>query len=150
VRLGLKEDMPGAYKFLDQFHWEPDNMQEVMVKIEEGISEEEAAEEWVESNDDLVNYWVEGAESGNGAEIIITYVSWDDVIASSNVVKYVLENKLDYEVELMQVEAGPMFTGIADGSADAMVGAWLPTTHESYYDEYEGEFEDLGINLTGT
>src|SRR5699024_8601401 len=69
---------------------------------------------------------------------------------SSNVVKYVLEHELDYEVDLLQVEAGPMFAGVADGSADAMVGAWMPTTHKAYYDKYKGKFEDLGVNLTGT
>ncbi|MFD1707250.1 glycine betaine ABC transporter substrate-binding protein [Siminovitchia sediminis] len=29
-----------------------------------------------------------------------------------------------------------MFAGIANGSSDAMVGAWLPSTHE-YYDTYK-------------
>lgn len=150
VRLGLKEDMPGAYKFFDQFHWKPDNLQAVMMKIENGLSEQEAAKEWVEANEELVNSWVEGVEAGNGAEVKVTYVAWADVIASSNVVKYVLENKLDYKVQLIQVEPGPMFAGIADGSADAMVGAWLPTTHASFYEKFEGDFEDLGVNLTGT
>ncbi|UJL47569.1 glycine/betaine ABC transporter [Virgibacillus sp. NKC19-16] len=150
VRLGLEEDLPGAYTFFDQFQWEPDHLQDVMLKIEEGLSEQEAAQEWVEENEDLVNSWVEGAESGNGAEVRVTYVAWADVIASSNVAKYVLENELDYQVELIQVEPGPMFASVADGSADAMIGAWLPSTHGAYYEEYEGDFEDLGVNLTGT
>src|SRR5699024_2564349 len=54
VRLGLEEDMPNAYKFFDQFEWEPDDMQDVMLKIEEGMDEQEAAEEWVEDNEDLL------------------------------------------------------------------------------------------------
>ncbi|WP_010531422.1 glycine betaine ABC transporter substrate-binding protein [Lentibacillus jeotgali] len=150
VRKGLKEDMPGAYTFFDQFKWKPDHLQEVMLNIEEGMDEQKAAKEWVENNEDLVNSWIEGAEPGNGATVKVPYVAWADVIASSNVVKYVLENKLDYSVELMQVEPGPMFASIADGSADAMVGAWLPSTHADYYEKYEGDFEDLGVNLTGT
>ncbi|MBY7143039.1 glycine/betaine ABC transporter [Virgibacillus sp. NKC19-3] len=150
VRLGLEKDMPGAYTFFDQFQWEPDHMQDVMMKIEEGQSEQDAAQEWVEDNEDLVDSWTEGVEPGNGADVKITYVSWADVIASSNVVKYVLENELDYSVELIQVEPGPMFAGVADGSADATIGAWMPTTHASYYEEFEGDFEDLGANLTGT
>ncbi|KAB8126207.1 hypothetical protein F9U64_20395 [Gracilibacillus oryzae] len=80
----------------------------------------------------------------------MTYVAWSDVIASSNVVKYVLENDLNYKVNLIQVDAGAMWAGVADGSADAMVGAWLPTTHEKYYSKFEGDFVDLGVNLTGT
>lgn len=150
VRLGLDEDMPEAYKFFDQFEWEPDDMQEVMLKIEDGQEDQEAAEEWVENNEELVSTWTEGVSSGNGQEVVVPYVAWDDVIASSNVVKYVMENELDFEVDLTLVEPGPMFTSIAQGDADAMVGAWLPTTHKSYYEEYEGDFEDLGVNLHGT
>ena len=30
-----------------------------------------------------------------------------------------------------------------------MTGAWLPTTHQEYYQEYSGELEDLGPNLEG-
>src|SRR5699024_8007700 len=101
--------------------------QDVMLKIEEGQKEQDAAKEWVKDNKDLVDKWTKGVKSGDGEKLKMTYVAWDDVIASSNVVKYVLENELDYEVELLQVEAGPMFAGIADGSADAMVGAWMPT-----------------------
>ncbi|WP_106498318.1 glycine betaine ABC transporter substrate-binding protein [Lentibacillus sp. Marseille-P4043] len=150
VRKGLKEDLPGAYTFFDQFNWDPDHLQEVMLKIENGMEEQEAAKEWVENNEELVNSWIEGAEPGNGAKVKVPYVAWADVIASSNVVKYVLDNKLDYNVELIQVEPGPMFASVADGSADAMVGAWLPSTHTAYYEKYKGDFEDLGVNLTGT
>jgi glycine betaine/proline transport system substrate-binding protein len=31
-----------------------------------------------------------------------------------------------------------------------MVAAWLPTTHQSYYEKFEGQFVDLGPNLEGT
>lgn len=98
-----------------------------------------------------------GCASGNGnkeggadKEIKLAYVAWDSEIASTHVVKEVLETKLGYKVEMLQVDAGPMWTGIADGSADAMVAAWLPTTHESYLTETEGKLEDLGPNLDGT
>ncbi|HLR01757.1 MAG TPA: glycine betaine ABC transporter substrate-binding protein [Virgibacillus sp.] len=150
VRLGLEEDMPNAYKFFDQFEWEPDDMQDVMLKIEEGMDEQEAAEEWVEDNEDLVDEWIDGVDSGEGQEVTIPYVAWDDVVASTNVVGYVLENKLDFETDLLLVEPGPMFASIAEGDSDAMVGAWLPTTHKAYYEEYEDDFEDLGVNLHGT
>ncbi|MCU6711988.1 glycine betaine ABC transporter substrate-binding protein [Paenibacillus sp. J5C_2022] len=83
-------------------------------------------------------------------EITLAYVAWDSEIASTNVVKEVLESKMGYTVEMLQVDAGPMWTGVADGSADAMVAAWLPTTHETYLSENEGKLEDLGPNLNGT
>ncbi|CAG5084642.1 Proline/glycine betaine ABC superfamily ATP binding cassette transporter, membrane protein [Thermobacillus xylanilyticus] len=82
--------------------------------------------------------------------IKLAYVAWDSEIASTNVVKHVLETDLGYEVELLQVDAGPMWAGVADGSADAMVAAWLPGTHASYLEQYGDRIEDLGPNLTGT
>jgi len=84
-------------------------------------------------------------------EITLAYVAWDSEIASTNVVREVLESKLGYKVKMMQVDAGPMYVGIADGSADAMVAAWLPSTHgENYYEPNKDKFEDLGANLDGT
>lgn len=84
-------------------------------------------------------------------EITLAYVAWDSEIASTNVVKAVLESKLNYKVKMLQVDAGPMYLGISDGSADAMVAAWLPSTHgENYYEPNKDKFEDLGVNLDGT
>ncbi|MFD2114507.1 glycine betaine ABC transporter substrate-binding protein [Paenibacillus yanchengensis] len=83
-------------------------------------------------------------------EIKLAYVAWDSEIASTNVVREVLEQKLGYKVTMLQVDAGPMWAGISDGSADAMVAAWLPTTHEEYVKMNEGKFEDLGENMSGT
>lgn len=81
--------------------------------------------------------------------ITLAYVAWDTEIASTHVVEYVLENKLGYNVEMLQVDAGPMFAGVANGSADASVAAWLPGTHASYMEEYSGQIIDLGPNLEG-
>ncbi|MGG1639304.1 glycine betaine ABC transporter substrate-binding protein [Paenibacillus sp. FSL K6-3182] len=96
---------------------------------------------------------VAGCSSNNeGAKkkVTLAYVAWDSEIASTYVVKEVLEQKLNYKVDMMQVDAGPMWAGISDGSADAMVAAWLPTTHASYIEKYKGKFDDLGPNLEGT
>jgi glycine betaine/proline transport system substrate-binding protein len=83
--------------------------------------------------------------------ITLAYVAWDSEIASTNVVREVLESKLGYKVNMLQVDAGPMYLGISDGSADAMVAAWLPSTHgENYYEPNKDKFEDLGVNLDGT
>ena len=87
---------------------------------------------------------------GDKKSIKLAYVAWDSEIASTHVVKHVLETELGYEVELLQVDAGPMWAGVADGSADAMVAAWLPGTHAAYLEQYGDRIEDLGPNLTGT
>lgn len=150
VRNGLKEEAPSAYAMLDRFEWTPDEMAVVMNAVADGTKAEEAAAQWVEANADKVDAWVKDLPQESGKKLKLAYVAWDSEIASTNVVKQVLEQRLGYKVEMMQVEAGPMWAGIANSSADAMVAAWLPTTHQDYYDKYQGQFEDLGANLAGT
>lgn len=149
VRKGLEQDVPGAYTILDQFYWEPSDMENVMLDIENGLSAEKAAEKWLEANADKIEEWTQGAEAGNGETINLVYVAWDSEIASTNVIAKVLEQH-GYHVTLSQVEVGPMFAGIANGSADAMVAAWLPSTHVEYYNTYKEDLVDLGPNLSGT
>src|SRR5699024_1875026 len=48
-----------------------------------------------------------------------------------------------YNVDIKQVEAGPMFSSVADGSADFHVSAWYPATHESYKEEYEDDLVEV-------
>ncbi|SFS70897.1 ABC transporter permease/substrate binding protein [Marininema halotolerans] len=81
--------------------------------------------------------------------ITLAYVNWESEVASTNVVKTVLEGE-GYQVEMKQVEAGPMWSGVATGSADAMVAAWLPLTHKDFYNRYKDQVDDLGPNLKGT
>jgi glycine betaine/proline transport system substrate-binding protein len=90
------------------------------------------------------------SSSDKSGKVKLAYVAWDSEIASTHVVKEVLESRLGVAVELMQVDAGPMWAGIADGSADAMVAAWLPGTHASYIEKYGDRVKDLGANLDGT
>lgn len=100
----------------------------------------------------IISSIVSGVASngGNKKNITLSYVAWDSEIASTHVVKQVLEQKLGYQVNMLQVEAGPMWTGVATKSADALVAAWLPKTHASFYAKNKDHVEDLGANLEGT
>lgn len=149
VRLGLKDDEPSAYTVLDQFAWTPKDMGEVMLMNEDGTDPAESAQKWLDNHQDKLQEWTKGAAKVNGNKIHLVYVAWASEIASTNVVAKALES-IGYKVELTQVDAAPMWAGIADGSADAMVAAWLPSTHADYFNAYKGKFEDLGPNLTGT
>ncbi|KOO51003.1 glycine betaine ABC transporter substrate-binding protein [Viridibacillus arvi] len=149
VRKGLKEDAPGAYTILDQFSWDTSDMEKVMVDVSGGMDPKEAADKWIKANTDKVAKWTKGAQAGNGEEIKLVYVAWDTEIASTNVIAKVLEQN-GYKVKLSQVEVGPMFAGVANGSVDAMVAAWLPSTHKDYYESYKKDLVNLGPNLKGT
>ncbi len=82
-------------------------------------------------------------------EIELGYVLWDSEIASTHVVAAVIEDELGYDVSLTAVDAGPMWTGMARGDFDAIVAAWLPSTHAAYLEQTEDDILNLGPNLEG-
>jgi glycine betaine/proline transport system substrate-binding protein len=81
-------------------------------------------------------------------EASLGYVEWDCAIASTYVVKNVLE-EMGYEVTLNSLDAGIMWQGIGEGQFDGLVTAWLPHTHADYYAAVQDKVENLGANLEG-
>lgn len=58
AKKGLKEEKPGVYGILERFHWNSDDIESVMLSIEGGASEEDAASEWIKSHPDMVSEWI--------------------------------------------------------------------------------------------
>ena len=84
-----------------------------------------------------------------GKTIKIVYVDWDCAIASSNLVKAVLEDRFGYRVELLPVTQDVMWASVARGEADAMVAAWLPDTHAEAYARVRNQVDMLGKLVGG-
>jgi len=84
-----------------------------------------------------------GKNSGHGKKISIGYIPWDEGIASTYLWKELLERR-GYEVDTKQLEAGALYTGLAGGQLDFQTDAWLPVTHEQYWEKYKNKLEDLG------
>jgi len=81
-------------------------------------------------------------------EIIkVAYVDWESEIASAYVVKEVIENRLDYNCEILSVTAISMWESVAAGDQDAMFGAWLPSLQGHYFSAVEDDVVFLGPNL---
>lgn len=59
VRQGFEEDSPAAYEILDNFFWEPIDMETVMLEVTDGATPEEAAANWIENNREKVDAWLE-------------------------------------------------------------------------------------------
>jgi glycine betaine/proline transport system substrate-binding protein len=148
VRKGLKEDMPNAYKILNQFHWDVKDMESVMLEAQE-TSFEEAAKNWIKANQDKVTQWIKDTEPVNGKSIELVSTPWDTERASSEVLKQVLE-KQGFNVKVTPVDPAVVFQAIADGEADASQAPWLPSTHKPFYEKYKDDIVDLGENLKGT
>ncbi|UMZ74626.1 glycine betaine ABC transporter substrate-binding protein [Natranaerofaba carboxydovora] len=83
-------------------------------------------------------------EEAAGEEVDLVYVEWACAVATSHLLAEVIESELGYDVNLTSAEAGMAYSDIAAGGMDVFPAAWLPVTHQSYHEEYEGEFDDLG------
>lgn len=78
----------------------------------------------------------------------IGYVNWAEDIAVSNLWKVILEEQ-GYKVEMTQLDVAPLFVGLSKGDVDVFMDAWLPVTHETYWNEYKDKLEDYGTWYQG-
>lgn len=78
--------------------------------------------------------------------IKIAYEDWSSEIAAAYVIKAILKERLSIQVTLTRMGLTETYEALADGSQDAMIGAWLPS-QKPYYERFQGQFEDLGPNL---
>ncbi len=90
-----------------------------------------------------------GSVQAQEQTVNLAYVEWSSEVASTNVMAAVLE-QAGYNVELTSLSAAAMFQALSTGDADAIVAAWLPTTHADYMERIGDKIEDLGPNLDGT
>ncbi|WP_019544193.1 ABC transporter permease/substrate binding protein [Streptomyces sulphureus] len=80
---------------------------------------------------------------GKGEKVSMGYIPWDEGIATTYLWKELLEQR-GYKPDVKQLDAGPLYSGIAQGDVDFQTDAWLPTTHEQYWSKYKSKMEDLG------
>ena len=86
--------------------------------------------------------------SAGGQTVNLATVNWESEIASTTVLAQVLE-EAGFNVQITTVDPAVMWSSVAEGQADAMVGGWVPVTHQAYADEYGDSMVDLGANLDG-
>jgi glycine betaine/proline transport system substrate-binding protein len=60
VRTGLKDDMPDVYRFLDNFNWVPEDLEQLMIwiKEDEGLYPGEKALRYMRYHQDQVESWL--------------------------------------------------------------------------------------------
>lgn len=90
-----------------------------------------------------------GAYAQDKGTVTLAYVEWSSNVASTNVMRAVLEQE-GYDVETTSLSGASMWQAIAYGDADATLAGWLPTTHKNYYAQTKDKVVDTGVNLDGT
>lgn len=75
----------------------------------------------------------------------IGWTAWADAEAITQVTKAILEQRLDYKVDLVMTDIALQFQGVARGQLDMMEMAWLPTTHKAYWEKVQNDVVDLGV-----
>jgi len=83
-------------------------------------------------------------------EVSLAYVEWSSEVASTNVVKAVLQERLNYKVKIIPVSASAMWVSVGAGDVDGLVAGWLPTTQGHYLKKVKDKIVNLGPNLKGT
>lgn len=71
-------------------------------------------------------------------------VQWACANANAHMVKVLLEDRFDVDVNLRDMDAGLLWQSVATGDIDFMVTSWLPTTHAAYYEELQDKVVNLG------
>ncbi len=89
------------------------------------------------------------ADDQDKGTVKLAYVEWASTVASTNVMKAVLE-QAGYDVETSSLSAAVMWQSVASGDTDAFLAGWLPTTHEDYYERLGDQVDNTGVNLDGT
>jgi glycine betaine/proline transport system substrate-binding protein len=86
----------------------------------------------------------DGGEDSKGTITLGFIPSWTDGLSMAHLVQDQLE-KIGYTVELQTLtEAGPLYTGLAQGDVDLFPSAWPQVTHAEYMETYGDDLEDLG------
>lgn len=147
ARNGLKEDMPEAYTILDRISWETSDVEQSLLAAQEKEFEE-VAQEWIDENKETVAQWTKGVDAVNGTSIELVYAPWDTERFITSVATLVLEQQ-GFTVTTTPVDPAVLFKSIATGDADASLSPWMPVSQAGLYEQYEGEFEDLGPNIEG-
>lgn len=73
----------------------------------------------------------------------LVYCPWEEGVALTHLVKVVLEDELDYEVEIISADVGVGFVSIAQEQGDAFMETW-PQMHKDYINKYIDKFEFIG------
>ncbi|WP_416972166.1 glycine betaine ABC transporter substrate-binding protein [Streptomyces sp. 4F14] len=97
-----------------------------------------------------------GSGGGGGKKTvrIAAVAGWDEDTAATYLWKQILEDK-GYKVDIQELEIASTYTAVANKQLDLYLDAWLPATHQTYWEKLGPKMEKIGtwyspadLNLT--
>ncbi len=76
-------------------------------------------------------------------DALIVYPNWAEGIALTHLAKIALEEK-GLNIEIKRLEPGPIYASLSRGDADFCLDAWLPYTHQKYWEQYGDKLDVAG------
>lgn len=91
-----------------------------------------------------------GLGTATAAEPIrIGWTAWSDAEFVTKLAARLIRQRLDCEVELLQIDIAPQYQGVAQGDIDLMLMSWQPNTHEDYLDKMGRDVVNISLLYTG-
>ena len=84
-----------------------------------------------------------GSHAYAAEPIKIGWTAWSDAEFVTKLSARILEERMGYDVELLQTDIAPQYQGLATGSIDIMLMSWQPGTHEDYVKKVGDEVVNL-------
>jgi glycine betaine/proline transport system substrate-binding protein len=92
----------------------------------------------------LVVLLINTTQAADKLPLRIGWTAWSDAEAVTRLAARIIESRLDQPVELVLLDIGIQYQGLANGDIDAMLMAWLPLTHKPYMDKVGDQVVNLG------
>ncbi|MFF5499075.1 ABC transporter permease/substrate binding protein [Streptomyces aquilus] len=150
ARKGFAAKNPDVGKWLKDFKLDEKQLTSLEAEINKAGKgkQQDAVRSWLKSNPGVVDKLAPVAKSAAApAEaknpIDVAWFPWDEDIAVTHLWKNVLERR-GYQLNLKQMDVGPVYTGLASGDLDLNFDAWLPYAQANYWEKSKDRLADLG------
>ncbi|MFD4411655.1 ABC transporter permease/substrate binding protein [Streptomyces sp. NPDC058476] len=148
-RKGFAQDNPVVGKWLKNFKMTEQQLtglEAEINKVGKG-KQQDAVRAWLKKNPGVVDKLAPVKSSSAAAEakrpLDVAWFPWDEDVAVTYLWKNVLARR-GYQLNLKQMDVGPVYTGLASGDLDLNFDAWLPYAQSNYWDQHKNDLRDLG------
>ncbi|MER8011971.1 ABC transporter permease/substrate binding protein [Streptomyces sp. NPDC094149] len=149
ARKGFAGENPVVAKWLEDFKLDEKQLTGLEAEINKAGKgkQQDAVRAWLRKNPGVVDKLAPVRDSAAPAEarrpVNVAWFPWDEDIAVTYLWKNVLQRR-GYQLNLKQMDVGPVYTGLASGDLDVNFDAWLPYAQKNYWDKSKDRLKDLG------